>query len=240
MQQKLADFWASVAAMFSPGPKSRTTAAFLAFGLGWAGVHKFYLCYRGVGVVHLALTWLGVVAIIALNTLDGATVIGVNILAWLALLAGYFYVRRFHFGHSMQETVSPAQWLLWPWRLMRHTFFVSRVGSRIMEDEEEERRERRYERRWRRRGRGRRRRRYDDDDDDGGSSLGCWVIALGIVLCVALALVILFVYYIIFSLVGIIAIAGSVILGATEGFLYLKKTDDEFESEYVTSRRLWF
>lgn len=43
-------------AMFSSGPKSRTTAAYLAIFLGWAGIHKSYIGHRNVGFTHVALT----------------------------------------------------------------------------------------------------------------------------------------------------------------------------------------
>ena len=232
-------------AMFSPGPKDRNTAGYLAVLLGWAGIHKFYLGYRNVGVIHAGLTGVGLLVLLAQFTGDGAVVIPVYIVALLALVGGYFYVQMSHFGRTMAEAANPGRVLLTPWRLLRYTFRLTRAGSDIMGEEEEERRWRRRERRmWGRgRGRGRRRgRRYDDDDDDDdeGCGLGCWVIALGIVLSLAVIGLIIFLYFVIISLIGFIAIGGSIAIGVVEGLGYLKKTDAEFQQEYVVNQRLWF
>lgn len=212
--------------MFSAGPKSRTTAAYLAIFLGWAGLHKFYLGYRNVGFTHVALTAVGPVVFLAHFTApDDATAIVVQVAAWAAILFGYFYVRRFHFGHTVDEILSPGRLLLWPWQLVRSTLRLTRAGFNM---EEEERRRRR----WRGRRRG--------DDDDDGLSPGCIVMALGILLTVVVVAAILFLYYLIFSFVGFIAIAASIAIGVFEGVIYLRKTDTEFQNEYVASRRLWF
>lgn len=229
----------NIRTMFAPGPKERTTAAYLAIGLGWTGMHKFYLGYRNAGPIHAALTGLGVMVLIAQSAAPTGSIIPVFILAWLVIPLGYFYVRRFQLGHSLEEILSPGRLLLLPWRLLRYTFRVVRQGSDIMEEEKEERRLRR--RGWGRgRQRGRRRdRRYDDDDDDGCSA-GIWVIVLGIILSLAVAAAIIFLYFIILSLVGVIAIVGSIAIGVVEGLGYLKKTDAEFQQAYVANRRLWF
>lgn len=213
--------------MFSSGPKSRTTAAYLAIFLGWTGLHKFYLGYQNVGFTHVALTAIGPVVFLAQFTApDAATVIVVQVAAWVVILFGYFYVRRFHFGHTVADICSPGRLLLWPWRLIRYTFRLTRAGVNIRGEEE----------RRRRRQRGRRR----DDDDDGGLSQGCIVMALGIILSLAVAATILFLYYLIFSFIGFIALASAAAIGVFEGVIYLRKTDTEFQNEYVTSRRLWF
>ena len=56
----------------------------------------------------------------------------------------------------------------------------------------------------------------------------------------AVAATILFLYYLIFSFIGFIALASAAAIGVFEGVIYLRKTDTEFQNEYVTSRRLWF
>lgn len=51
----------------SPGSKSKTTAGILAILLGGLGIHKFYLGYTGVGILHILLIFLcGISALIAL------------------------------------------------------------------------------------------------------------------------------------------------------------------------------
>ena len=233
-------------AMFSPGPKSRTTAACLAIFLGWAGIHKLYLGYRNAAIVHVALTLVGVMALAAQLTAPAGSLIAVYIAAWALILFGYVYVRRFHFGHTLAETVNPARVLLWPWRLLRYTFRLVGVGSNVMDDEEEEQDRRRWRRRrGRGRGRrwgwgGRRGRRHDDDDDDDGRSFGCVVVVLGIILSLAVVALIVLMYILILSLVGPIALAASVAIGVAEGIRYLSKTDHEFQQEYVVGQRLWF
>ena len=143
-------------AMFQPGPKERTTAAYLAMFAGWAGLHKFYLGYKDVGIIHAALTALGAfVILVQLAGPPGATAV-VLVAAILALLGGYFYVGRAYFGLSVAEILSPGRIFLFPWRLVSYVFRLVRVGSNIMDEEEEERRMRRA---WRRGGWGRGRRR---------------------------------------------------------------------------------
>ena len=227
--------------MFSSGPKSRTTAAVLAIFLGWAGIHKFYLVHRNVGCTHVALTAVGLAVLLARFTAgDAGSVIIVQVAAWVAILLGYFYVRRFHLGHTMAEAVSLGRLLLWPWRLVRYTFRLTRAGASMMESEEEERNWR--QRRRRRRGRWGRRRDDDDDDNDGGGrrSIGCVVIVLGIAMSLAVAAAIVALYYFIFAFVGYVALAGSVAIGVIEGVIYLRKSDDRFEREYVAGRMPWF
>lgn len=220
-------------AMFSPGPKSRTTAACLAIFLGWAGLHKFYLGQRNVGFTHVALTAVGPVVFLArLTAGDTGSVIIVQVAAWVVILFGYCYVRRFHFGHTGAEIVSPGRLLLWPWRLIRYTFRMTRAGADMMGEEREERN-------WRR-SRGRRGRRRNDDDDGGWFSIGCVVLALGIVMSLAVAAAIVFLYYLIFSFVGYLALAASIAIGVIEGVIYLRKSDNRFEREYVAGRMTWF
>lgn len=219
-------------AMFSPGPKSRTTAACLAILLGWAGLHKFYLGHRNVGLTHVALTAVGPVVFLAqLTAGDAGSVIIIQVAAWVVILFGYFYVRRFHLGHTGAEIVSPGRLLLWPWRLIRYTFRLTRAGANMMGDE-------RAERNLRRRQRGRRR--PDDDDDGGWLSMGCVVLVLGIVMSLAVAAAIVALYFFIFSFVGYLALAASVTIGVIEGVIYSRQSDDRFEREYVIGRRPWF
>lgn len=45
--------------------KDKTVAALLAFFIGWAGIHKFYLGKSGAGVVYLLFFWTGIPALIA-------------------------------------------------------------------------------------------------------------------------------------------------------------------------------
>ena len=225
-------------AMFSPGPKSRTRAAYLAMFLGWTGIHKFYLGYQNAGASHVALTGVGLLLI--LLPLAAPQISGVvPFVAFLFALFGYYYVRRFHLGHTMAEIVRPARLLLWPWRLLRYTSRMTSVGYNIMGEEEEEQRRRR---RWRRR-----RRRGDDDDDDDGDgcfSPGCIIMALGIVLSLAIISVIIGLYIFIVLAVGFLAgigfVVGSVVIGVVEGWRYFGKTEDEFQQEYVAGRRPWF
>ena len=135
--------------MYLTGPKSRSKAAWLAIFLGWAGVHKFYLGYWNVGFVHVALTAVGLLVFFAYFATPGDDRAGyVAIAAGLAILLGYFYVRRFHLGHPMTRILNPARALLWPWLLFRYPFRLFGTGWRIMLEEE---RERQKERRWRRR-----------------------------------------------------------------------------------------
>ncbi|MDE2788371.1 MAG: NINE protein [Chloroflexota bacterium] len=228
--------------MFSSGPKSRTTTALLAIFLGWAGIHKFYLGHRNVGAIHAALTGVGLLALLAPFFASASNLVAINIVAWTAILIGYFYVRRVHFGHTTAEILNPGRLLLWPWRLIRHTFRVVGFGANMMEREEEERDWRRYQR-WRRcGGRGRRGRRDDNDDDDNGGcfSPGCIVLVLGILLTLAVVALIIFLYYVVFTFIGIIAFVASIAIGVTEGILYFRKSDSAFQNEYVVNRRPWF
>lgn len=218
--------------LFSPGPKSRTTAALLAVSLGWAGVHKFYLGYRNVGGIHIALTGVALLALLASSFASASNIVAINIAAWVVILAGYFYVRRVHFGHTTAEILNPGRLLLWPWRLIRYTFRLTRAGANMMGEEREERN--------RRRRRGRRGRRNNDDDDDGWLSMGCVVLVLGIALSLAVAAAIAALYYFIFSFVGYLALTASIAIGVIEGILYFRKTDSAFQNEYVASRRPWF
>ena len=228
--------------LLSPGPKSRTTAGLLAVFLGWVGVHKFYLGYRNVGGIHIALTGVGLLALLAPSFASASNLVAINIAAWVAILIGYFYVRRVHFGHTTAEIINPGRLLLWPWRLIRYTFRVVGFGANMMEREEEERDWRRYQRWRRRRGRGRRGRRDDDDDDDNGGcfSPGCIVLVLGILLTVAVVALIIFLYYVVFTFIGIIAFMASIAIGVIEGILYFRKSDSAFQNEYVVNQRPWF
>lgn len=45
--------------------KNKVVAAVLAFFLGWAGIHRFYLGESGVGLIYLIFCWTGIPAIIA-------------------------------------------------------------------------------------------------------------------------------------------------------------------------------
>ena len=233
-------------AMFSPGPKSRTRAAYLAMFLGWTGIHKFYLGYQNAGASHVALTGVGLLLI--LLPLAAPQISGVvPFVAFLFALFAYYYVRRFHLGHTMAEIVRPARLLLWPWRLLSYTFRLTRAGSSMVGEEEQERRERRrWRRQWQPRGRRRRGRRDDDDDDDddGCFSPGCIVMVVGIVLSLAIISVIIGLYIFIVLAVGFLAgigfVVGSVVIGVVEGWRYFGKTEDEFQQEYVAGRRPWF
>ena len=226
-----------MASMFPAGPKRRTVAAYLAIFLGWTGIHKFYLGHNHVAAIHAALTLVGVAALAAQFFAPTSELVAVYIAAWALILFGYVYVRRFHFGHTVREIVNPARLLLWPWRLLRYTFRVVGMGSNMMGDEEEER----QWRRWRnRRRRGGRRRRRSDDDDDGWCSFGCVVLVLGILLSLAVIGLIIFLYILVLSFVGPIALVASIAIGVAEGLRYLSKTDPEFRQEYVTGQRLWF
>lgn len=215
--------------LFSSGPKSRTRAAYLAIFLGWTGTHKFYLGYRNAGMMHAALTGAGAMVLVVQGVAP-ASAIPASIVAWLVILIGYFYIRRVHFGHTIAQIINPGRLLLWPLRLLRYTFQVSRVGYRIRGEEEQRRR-------WRRRWRGRR---YRGDDDNDGCSFGLVLMILGIILCLAVVVAIVVVCYIIFSLVGYLALAASVTIGVIEGVIYLRKSDDRFERDYVSGRRPWF
>ncbi len=225
--------------LFPPGPKSRTTAALLAVFLGWAGVHKFYLGYRNVGGVHIALTGVGLLGLLAPSFTNASNLVAINIVAWVAILIGYFYVRRVHFGHTTAEILNPGRLLLWPWRLIRYAFRVVGLGANMMEREAEERDWRRYQRWRRRRGRGRRGR-SGDDDDGGCLSPGCIVLVLGVLLTLAVVALIIFLYYVVFTFIGIIAFMASIAIGVAEGILYFRKTDGAFQNEYVAIRRPWF
>lgn len=46
--------------------KSRMSAALLAFTLGWAGGHKFYLGQSGQGILYLLFFWTGLPLIISI------------------------------------------------------------------------------------------------------------------------------------------------------------------------------
>ena len=219
--------------LFSPGPKSRNTAGLLAVFLGWAGIHKFYLGHRNAGIMHVALTGVGIMVLVV-QSVAPDSVVPASIVAWVVIVIGYFYVRRVHFGHTIAQIINPGRLLLWPLRLLRHTFQVGRAGYRIRGEEERERRQRRQ---WR--GNRRRRGRWDYDDD-GGFSFGMVLIILGIVLSLAVVMAIVVVYYVIFSLVGFLAVAGSIAIGVIEGTLYFRKSDSAFQNEYVVSRRPWF
>lgn len=50
----------------TPARKKRVTAAVLAFLLGGAGAHKFYLGQIGLGILYLAFCWTFIPAIMAL------------------------------------------------------------------------------------------------------------------------------------------------------------------------------
>ena len=63
---------------------------------------------------------------------------------------------------------------------------------------------------------------------------------LGVALSLAVAAAILFLYYLIFTFIGIIAFMASIAIGVAEGILYFRKTDSAFQNEYVVSRRPWF
>ena len=232
-------------AMFSPGPKSRTTAAILAVCLGWLGIHKFYLCYRDAGVVHIALTACGLAPILLVVALpDELSFVGF-LVGWAALILIYFYIRRYQLGHSMAQIISPVRTVA---RLLRRlvgpvlgfAFALVGRGSDMMGEEAEERRRNRRLRRGRRR-------RYDDDDDDDGSgcfSAGCLVMILGVVLAVAVVAVVILLFYVILILVGglagLLVLATSIAIGVAEGIIYLTKSDAEFERAYVDAQRLWF
>ena len=220
-----------MAAIFSPGPRSRTTAALLAVFLGWAGVHKFYIGHRNAGIMHAALTGVGAMVLVV-QSVAPDSIIPASLVAWMVILIGYFYIRRVHFGHSIVQILNPGRLLLWPLRLLRYTFGVSRAGYQMREEEERKRR-------WRYGGRPRRRgRRYDDDG--GGGTFGLVLMILGIVLCLAVVMAIVVLYYVIFSLVGFLAIAASITIGVIEGVLYFTKSDSQFQADYVTGQRQWF
>ncbi len=233
-------------AMFAPGPKSRTTAAILAVCLGWLGLHKFYLCYRDTGVVHIALTACGLAPILLVVALpDELSFVGF-LVGWAVLILTYFYIRRYQLGHSMAQIISPVRTvalllrrLVWP--VLGFAFALVGRGSDMMGEEE-------GERRWNRRRRRGRRGRYDDDDDDdddgGCCSVGCLVMILGVVLAVGVVAVVILLFYVIFLLVGGLAgflvLAASIAIGVAEGIIYLTKSDAEFERAYVGAQRLWF
>ncbi len=237
-------------AMFSPGPKSRTTAAILAVCLGWLGIHKFYLCYRDTGVVHIALTACGLAPILLVVALpDELSFVGF-LVGWTLLILIYFYIRRYQLGHSMAQIISPVRTVALLLRrlvgpVLGFAFALVGRGSDMMGEEAEERRRDRRLRRGRRGRRGR----YDDEDDDdddgdGCFSAGCLVIILGIVLAVAVVAVVMLIFYVIFILVGGLAgflvLAASIAIGVAEGIIYLRKSDAEFEQAYVGAQRLWF
>jgi len=178
--------------------------------------------------------------VLVVQSVAPGSAIPASIVAWIVILIGYFYIRRVHFGHTVAEIISPGRWLLWPWRLIRYTFRAVGSGANMMEREEKERDWRRYQR-WRRgRGRGRRGRRNDDDDNGGCFSPGCIVLVLGILLTLAIVALIIFLYYMLFTFIGIIALMASIALGVIEGILYFRKTDSAFQNEYVVGRRMWF
>ena len=234
-------------AMFSAGPKSRTTAACLALFLGWTGIHKFYLGYRDTGVVHIALTACGLAPILLVVALpDELSFVGF-LVGWTLLVLIYFYIRRYQLGHSMAQIISPVRTVALLLRrlvgpVLGFAFALVGRGSDMMGEEAEERRRNRRLRRGRRG-------RYDDEDDDdddgdGCFSAGCLVIILGIVLAVAVVAVVVLLFYVIFILVGGLAgflvLAASIAIGVAEGIIYLRKSDAEFERAYVGAQRLWF
>ena len=184
--------------------------------------------------MHVALTGVGIMVLVV-QSVAPDSIIPASIVAWVVIIIGYFYIRRVHFGHTIAQIINPGRLLLWPLRLLRHTFRVSGVGYRRWGEEEQERQRRR---RWR--GNRRRGGRYYDDDDNGGFSFGMVLIILGIVLSLAVVMAIVVVYYVIFSLVGFLAVAGSITIGVIEGILYFTKSDQRFQDEYVAGRRLWF
>ena len=224
--------------MLSPSPKSRTKAAYLAIFLGWAGVHKFYLGHWNVGLVHVALTAVGLTVFSAdlAASDDDDRVMYIYVAAGLAILLGYFYVRRFQLGHPMAQILDPARILLSPWRLFRYPFRLVGMGWRIMLDEEEERQE---DRRWRRRlGRHR-----DYGDDGVGCPVGAALTLLGVMLFGAVVGAIIMFYVFIIGLTAYMAVAApvaSVAIGVIEGVRYLNKNDSQFQAEYVVGQRLWF
>ncbi len=229
-------------AMFSSGPKSRTTAAWLAIFLGWTGLHKFYLGRQYAGYVHVTLTGMGVMAVLILFALPENIAFLGHIVGWLVVVLCYFYVRRFQLGHTMAEIIAPARLLRYPFLLVRYPLRMVGWGSSIMQEEsEEERREREWRRRRRRRGR------YDGDDEDdggGGFSWGCLVVALGVILTLAVLGAIILIFYLVFTIIGgiagFVALVISVAVGVSEGIIYFTKSDDRFEREYVADGRMWF
>jgi len=228
--------------MFSSGPKSRTTAAWLAIFLGWTGLHKFYLGRQYAGYVHVTLTGMGVMAVLILFALPENIAFLGHIVGWLVVVLCYFYVRRFQLGHTMAEIIAPARLLRYPFLLVRYPLRMVGWGSSIMQEEsEEERREREWRRRRRRRGR------YDGDDEDdggGGFSWGCLVVALGVILTLAVLGAIILIFYLVFTIIGgiagFVALVISVAVGVSEGIIYFTKSDDRFEREYVADGRMWF
>ena len=223
--------------MFSSGPKSRTTAAYLAIFLGWAGIHKFYLGYWNAGFVHVALTAVGLMVFSANSVApDDDRVVYVAVAAGLAILLGYFYVRRFHLGHPMAQILNPARILLWPWRLLRYPVGLFRMGWRVnVKERARDQEERRWERRLAPLARGPYHRTYEASCLSGGM-----VMLLGLMLFVGVAAAIIVLYFLIISLIGFIAVAASVAIGVIEGVRYLNRSDDQFEGEYVVGQRLWF
>ena len=245
--------------MFSSGPKSRTTAAWLAIFLGWAGIHKFYLGYWNVGFVHVALTGVGLMVFSASFAAPGDDRVSyIAIAAGVAILLGYFYVRRFQLGHPMSRILNPARVLLWPWLLFRLPFLLFRTGWRIMMEEERER-----QRQWRGGGGfyvGGRRYRYVgggggagrysgggpyyvDDGGGAGCPVGSAIFVMGLMLSAALVGGIILLYGFIAGLIAYLAVAApvaSVAIGVIEGVRYLIKSDSQFQAEYVAGQRLWF
>ena len=222
-------------AMFSSGPKSRTTAALLAVFLGWAGVHKFYLGYRNVGGVHIALTAVGLMTLLATDLVSASNLVAIKIVAWVVILIGYFYVRRVHFGHTTTDIINPIRLLLLPWRLVQYTLRVVELGSRMQREDPEVRVVRRG---YRIRGN----RLEEDDDIHTGwrSHVGCVLTLLGLLLSLAAVALIVFLYFMVFTFIGIIAFMASIAIGVIEGILYFRKSDSAFQNEYVVNRRPWF
>ena len=188
----------------------------LAIFLGWAGIHKFYLGYRNVGFIHVALTAILPITLLAiLTTNEVGSVFVVHAAAWVAIIFGYFYVRRLHLGHTVDEAIGPVRLLFWP--LLRS---FQRLRDRLY---------------WSRRI-------ILLNMSNFSAYLAVILLVLvNVAFWLAIVAAIGFAYYfILFRLVGIIAFSASVVIGVIEGVRYFRKTDSEFQNEYVASRRLWF
>ena len=191
--------------------------------LGWTGIHKFYLGHNQVAAVHAALTLVGVAVQAAqflVPSYEQGRLMAVYIVASALILFGYFYVRRFHFGHTVAEIVNPVRLLLWPWRLlpwrlrMLHWWlrqyswrlFQTAVFSLVR----------------------------------GSITSFVWAIIVLLFLALVAILPFYILYYLILHFVSSLALAASVAIGVAEGIVYLSKTDLEFQQEYVVGQRLWF